>query len=56
VPDDVPTVVVQYTLAGDRGLALLLTRTGMEVVPLPQLSHAEAIELAERWYEVYYRD
>ncbi len=56
VPDDVPSAIVQYTLTDDRGIALILTKDGVELVPLPRLSHGEALELARKWYDVYYTD
>jgi tetratricopeptide (TPR) repeat protein len=56
VPEDVPSAIVHYTLTGKRGLALVLTRDGIEVIPLPNLSSGEAFELAQRWYDTYYDD
>jgi CHAT domain-containing protein/Tfp pilus assembly protein PilF len=54
VPDDVPSAVIHYTIIGDRGLALLLTRDAIEVVPLPRLGNREAFELVQQWYDAYY--
>ena len=56
VPDDVPSAIVHYTLTDERGLALLLTRDSIEVVPLPNLTHAEASALVQKWYDAYYAD
>ncbi len=54
LPVDVPTAVVQYSLTAERGLALVVTRDGVEAVNLPKLSHREAIDLALAWYRAYY--
>ena len=54
IPRDVPTAVVHYSLTGERGLALIVTRQGLEVVGLPELSDWQGMELAKAWYEGYY--
>jgi CHAT domain-containing protein len=55
LPNDVPTALVQYTLTRDRGLALIVT--GGEVLPvdLPELNDQQGWELAEAWYQSYFR-
>ncbi len=46
-----PTALVQYTLAGEHGVALVITVDGVAVVALPGLGAQESRDLASRWYE-----
>ncbi len=54
LPRDIPTAIVQYSLTLQRGLALVITETGIEHVPLPGLDNRQAFELVAKWYDGYY--
>src|SRR5205814_1319527 len=55
IPTDVPTAFVQFTLAQDTGLALVLTREGIDCVKLPALAEQAAGKAGIAWLTAYYR-
>jgi hypothetical protein len=53
LPTDRPTAVIQYTLTENRGVALVITRAGVDAVELPGLSGRRAWVLMTDWYKTY---
>lgn len=53
LPADVPTAIVQYTLTERHGVALLLTRDGLQAVELPDLNARRAQDLHDCWSQAH---
>ena len=53
LPVDRRTAVVHYTLTENRGVALVITRAGVEAVELPGLNAHRGTQLGNEWYAAY---